>query len=1165
MFPEAGQKLGPYEILGELGGGGMARVFRAWDGRLHREVAIKVIDDRYAMPGIGERFIREARAASGLNHPNICTIFDIGDQDGAPYLVMELLQGETLRERIGEVPMPVDEILRYGAEMADALAAAHARGIIHRDIKPANIFLVKKPNGSIQSKVLDFGLAKIEQYASEEREFGTHLTTIGATVGTVSYMSPEQARGEKLDPRSDLFSLGIVMYEMATGTLPFKGATSALVFVQLLGLKAPDPIRKQNGQIPEDLEHVIFKLLAKSPRTRYQSATELCDELQALAEKRSGWLTRMKSPPAAAQPTPAIPPAFPREPAREPARPQSPPRPAEAAKVRLISDEQSFDAGGKVLPARPGDPQGVRAMPKKRRDSSELRRAELKKEHGAESPVVDDPLNPRPSGTKPVRTSIAANPRMTYPTVAPYSGQISAQRGAASDAVAPAEKPAGDSSDRAARGSDAAATPPAIAPSQGEHRRDRPRRALKPRQTDGATDDPANESTTGVSWMLIAVMVFLIALVVAFVAWRFGWLGASSQTSGGILLLTQFRNSTGDPRLSAVLLEGLEIDLLQSKALQVRGPSVFGTEYRRAGITGDTSPDRLSQLAARAGATHYLSGEITPAGSGGDGPYTVSVNLVDIADNRKLAQIKATAANKLALLEAIDSIAFEVRSALGEPRETLTRAFVPLRAETTRNLDALAAYYQGQEALQQGVIPAALGYFEKAAALDSGFALAQIRLATLYREQLSELRSAAAARQAVAATQTSERVRLLAQYQNAVNSDGDLETGLLLMQRFVQLYPRDAEGPAGLAEVLRLEGRFTEALQTALQASALNPIDEEIYWQVERAMLCLNRFDSVVQVEATMQSYGLPSGPDALLAYHLAGKRSELDREVAMTQAHPEDAGRLARYAFSLDDAGRLTRGEAAWRTHLPANANDDQAGTSASVAAAALVKQTIDEVDEANEATNVTPNLTAGLNPSKAFLLAQGALNRALIGDCKSALALMQDALTLPHGHRAGFNIGMTAAFCGNGLVAATMLEELARSRTLSTAAREYMVPDLKAATALHAGDPSAALGELQATGTYDLVSLTPYLRGLAHTALNQPALAIADFETELTHRGATAVGSSAVYALSEIQIARAYVATGDTTSSTAAYSRFLRLWKDSDPGQRLVAEARSHVTRAV
>jgi eukaryotic-like serine/threonine-protein kinase len=161
MIPEVGQRLGPYEILGKLGSGGMGLVFRAWDERLHREVAVKLLHDEYRMPQMRERFLQEARAASGLNHPNICTVFDIGEQDGYPYLVMELLEGETLKDRIERGAIPVEEIVRYSEEIATALAVAHAKGIVHRDVKPANIFLVRMPNGKSQAKVLDFGLAMI--------------------------------------------------------------------------------------------------------------------------------------------------------------------------------------------------------------------------------------------------------------------------------------------------------------------------------------------------------------------------------------------------------------------------------------------------------------------------------------------------------------------------------------------------------------------------------------------------------------------------------------------------------------------------------------------------------------------------------------------------------------------------------------------------------------------------------------------------------------------------------------------------------------------------------------------------------------------------------------------------------------------------------------------
>ena len=300
MIPEVGQRFGPYEILGRLGGGGMGLVFRAWDERLHREVAIKLLYEDYKMPGMRERFLQEARAASALNHPNICTVFDIGEQDRNPYLVMELLEGETVKDRIERGALPTEEIVHYAIEIASALAAAHNKGIVHRDIKPANIFLVATPSGTGQAKVLDFGLAKV---ALEQRggwdASPRGLTLAGATVGTLSYMSPEQARGESLDMRSDLFSLGVVLYEMATRQVPFKGTTSALMFVQLFSHN-PEPVHNWNEAIPRELERVIFKLLAKECKKRFQTAKELQDALVKIQGKlgRGRWLSKAAPPPA---------------------------------------------------------------------------------------------------------------------------------------------------------------------------------------------------------------------------------------------------------------------------------------------------------------------------------------------------------------------------------------------------------------------------------------------------------------------------------------------------------------------------------------------------------------------------------------------------------------------------------------------------------------------------------------------------------------------------------------------------------------------------------------------------------------------------------------------------------------------------------------------------
>ena len=294
MVPNIDDVFGPYKILGPLGTGGMGMVFRAQDTRLHREVAVKVLADHLNVPAMKERFLREARAASALNHPNICTLFDIGEQDGTPYLVMELLQGETMKELCAGNPLPPEHILNYGAQAADALAAAHAKGVVHRDVKSANIFVVSQQQGDAQIKILDFGLAKMDSADTLVTSSGqllatTHdqgLTTPGSTVGTVAYMSPEQAKGEPLDPRTDIFSFGSVLYEMATGMLPFPGATSALVFVGLLS-KEPASIRAAVPGFPPELEQVILRCLEKERGDRYQTARELRQDLLRLTSRES--------------------------------------------------------------------------------------------------------------------------------------------------------------------------------------------------------------------------------------------------------------------------------------------------------------------------------------------------------------------------------------------------------------------------------------------------------------------------------------------------------------------------------------------------------------------------------------------------------------------------------------------------------------------------------------------------------------------------------------------------------------------------------------------------------------------------------------------------------------------------------------------------------------
>src|SRR5437016_4130609 len=288
MALSSGAKLGPYEIQSLLGAGGMGEVYRARDARLDREVAIKVLPASLAADSsLRQRLEREAKAVSKLSHPHICTLHDIGNQDGVVFLVMELLDGETLEQRLSKGPLPTQQTMRYGAQIADALSKAHKLGFTHRDLKPANIMLTKSG-----AKLMDFGLAKHSATAplttalSEMTADQSKLTGDGMLVGTFQYMAPEQLEGKEADARTDIFALGEVLYEMATGKPAFSGKSRASLIASILTTEPP-PMSQAQPLTPPSLERVVEKCLAKDPDERWESASDLASEL--------GWINKTES------------------------------------------------------------------------------------------------------------------------------------------------------------------------------------------------------------------------------------------------------------------------------------------------------------------------------------------------------------------------------------------------------------------------------------------------------------------------------------------------------------------------------------------------------------------------------------------------------------------------------------------------------------------------------------------------------------------------------------------------------------------------------------------------------------------------------------------------------------------------------------------------------
>jgi serine/threonine-protein kinase len=1069
MIPVIGQRFGPYEILGKLGGGGMGVVFRAWDERLHREVAIKLLYDDYKMPGIRERFLLEARAASALNHPNICTIFDIGEQNHNPYLVMELLEGETVKDRIARGALSAEEIVRYAMEIADALTAAHAKGIVHRDVKPANIFLVAMPNGKCQAKVLDFGLAKIGLEVRGGRESRSlDLTSAGATVGTLAYMSPEQARGESLDARSDLFSLGIVLYEMATRQVPFRGATSALMFVQLFS-HTPEPVRNWNESIPRELEKIIFKLLAKECKKRFETAEELREALIKVNGKlgRATWLNKSEAA------------AVPLVRASDPvARHRGPKR------ATFQTPDSGSSPGGRMIRPQDGSHAsvGVSAM------------------HFLRESAIAVDSGEMPAPTRTVHRFLTES---RFASVVTLRGT----------SVVEAE----------------------THPTRAEYNLDDVDfgvAALESMVEESDVEEliaASSEVSTRTQTRMVVVAALILAGVVVVALACSGVFRPLVLGPNDHLLLTVVQNKTGDKVLDGTVMQGLEIALNQSRSLNVLGGETYRAGLRQIAVEGASAEMLPEQrVAQNVGARAYLYGEVR----GAKAPYTISVDVLKADSNDKVETLEETAANRQEIPAAIGRLAQDIRVELSEDGKAEDRSSIPLEQEATANVDALHAYAAGEAARQSGRVGEALAAYRQAANFDPKFVQAHMRLSWLYSSEKAEVASATAAELArSAAAKTSDKVKLLAQFCYEMNASGNYERAMEVIREYAARYPTDLDGKKGLARALRLEGNLPDALQAARQGYGENPFDAETYTEAELAMIGMDHYDAALQLEAQAGRVGVAKSGTALTAGYLAGKEDVVAAEASLIQEEiagtiSDDAAQmryaeLYRYGLYLDNAGRTEAGLELWRSAAA------RAGS--------------------------VPEFAS----TQASMLAQGALDRALMESCGIAMELVGEIKDLPKGPIASFNAGMAAALCGDKPYSQKILAGLQQDYPQSTLVMQYYVPQLQAAAEIGVNEPEKALDPLIGLETEDQISLAPYLRGMANAALGQTPAAIADFQTVLDHRGSALTLGSSAFPMAAISVARAHAVNRDKRGGVLAYQRFLVLWREADQNQPLTVEA--------
>ncbi len=1114
-----GQTISHYRILEKLGLGGMGVVYEAEDLKLHRHVALKFLPEGVATDSTAmRRFEREARAASTLNHPNICTIHEVEEHNRQPVIVMELLEGESLKDKIHKGPLPTAEFLEFGIQSSEALEAAHAKGIIHRDIKPGNIFIV---NGK-RVKVLDFGLAKVMPSFPEHESDEESLTMQGVIPGTAGYMSPEQVRGEEIDARSDLFSLGVVLYEMATGTRPFLGKNRVLVMDAILNAQ-PDVPSLVNRALPAAFDTIISKSLEKDRKLRYQRASDICSDLKRLQRE-----TELGN-------------ADPRQNltlevahvlfldvvaySRLPMEQQAEVLHRLQQLVRETAEFQRARQAGRLISLPTGD--GMALVFFHEAEAAVRCSMELSRSFVGHDGIA-------------VRMGIHSGPVYRV-------ADINANRNVAGGGINVAQRvmDCGDGGHILVSKSVADVLSHLAAWNGALH--DLGEIEVKhgvrihvynlytgevgnsslPSKFQKAQLALAQAKSRRISFGLATVVVVAFAVGGY---WRWG--GRPALTEKDTIVLADFTNTTGDDVFNDALKEGLAVELDQSPFLNILSEGKVSQQLRYMGQSSEQrlTPELAREVCRREGSKAMLLGSIALIGT----HFVIGLKAVSCSNGDSLGKEQVEAQRREDVLREMHAAAGRLRKKLGESLASIQKYDTPLEQATTSSLEALQAYSMAMKIWRARQDVAAIPLFKRAVELDPSFALAYSDLAIMYSDQGEAGVSAEYSRKAYALRdRVTERERFSIDSTYFQSVTGELEKAAQVNEEWRQVYPH-ALGPRVTLGLLDSDlGKLESALAHDLEAMQVANDTARVYSNLSYDYVSLDRLDDVKKVLEEARAKKLD---DSLLPNFY---------QLAFLENDGKEMARCIAAAFGTDAEDSILSSQADTEAYHGRLSNARELSRRAVAAA-----------------------LRGGAKETAATWQATSAMREAEFGNGAEGKKEAEAALALGPTRDVRIAAAMAFARSGDLAHAQSMVNDLYKEFPVNTLVVNYWLPSIRAAMALARGDAPLAVGFLQTTAAYELAGGMPpfsaggtmypvYLRGLAYLAQRKWAEAAAEFEKIRDHRGL--VWNFPTGTFTYLELGRAYTGAGEIAKARDSYRAFFSLWQDADPEIGALREAKA------